>query len=141
VKALRTANRTQRLVLGFFAVVWIALVVILITTPQIYDLPLNLGPGGHPFAEVAFLLSISALIALLWVGVMRRWRWTFWLIMVAFLSGIIRVLASALELLDVLPAQGPQWYVAFQGAIGVVQFLIALAMIAGYRKGGVWAGY
>jgi hypothetical protein len=37
-----------------------------------------------------------------------------------------------------LPAEGPAWYEALQGAIGAVQFLMALAMFAGYRKVGVW---
>jgi hypothetical protein len=135
---LRATNRTQRLVLGFFVFV---LVAILTVTPQIYEATLNLGPGGHPVLLVAFLIFISAFIALLGIGVLRRWRWIFWLILIAFLSGIIRVIASALQLMEVLPPQGPEWYVAFQAAIGVVQFLIALAMIAGYRKGGVWGAY
>ena len=44
-------------------------------------------------------------------------------------------------LISVLPAQGPAWYAAFQGVLGVVQLLIALAMIAGYRRAGVWGAY
>jgi hypothetical protein len=43
-----------------------------------------------------------------------RWRWTFWLIVVAFLFGVLRVPASILELTGVLPAAGPTWYVLFQ---------------------------
>jgi hypothetical protein len=33
---------------------------------------------------------------------------------------------------------GPAWYVILQGVIGVVQVLIGLAMILGYRRSGVW---
>jgi hypothetical protein len=33
---------------------------------------------------------------------------------------------------------GPLWYVILQGVIGLVQVLIALAMILGYRRSGVW---
>jgi len=33
---------------------------------------------------------------------------------------------------------GPTWYVILQGVIGVVQVLIALAMILAYRRSGVW---
>jgi len=40
-----------------------------------------------------------------------------------------------------LAASGPTWYVALQGLIGVVQVLIAIAMLAGYRKGGVWGDF
>jgi hypothetical protein len=41
------------------------------------------------------------------VGVLRRWRWTFWLVLVAFLFGVLRVPASILELMGWLPAAGP----------------------------------
>jgi hypothetical protein len=135
---LIATNRVQRLVLGFFLVVWVALVAILLVAPQIYDNTLRLVSGGAALADLAFLVVISVLIAVLAVGVVRRWRWMFWLILVAFLFGIVRVVASALQLVNVLPSGGPAWYLAFQAAIGAVQFLIALAMIAGYRKGDVW---
>jgi hypothetical protein len=139
--ALRESNRTQRLVLGFVVLALIALVAILLVAPEIYDSTLNLGPGPHLLPDLAFLIAISAFIALLAVGVLRRWRWMFWLVLVAFLAGILRLLASALQLMNVLPAGGPRWYVALQAAIGVIQFLIALAMIAGYRKGGAWGAF
>jgi hypothetical protein len=139
--ALRETNRTQRLVLGFVVLALIALVAILLIAPEIYDSTLNLGPGPHLLPDLAFLIAISAFIALLAVGVLRRWRWMFWLVLVAFLAGILRLLASALQLMNVLPARGPPWYVALQAAIGVIQFLIALAMIAGYRKRGAWGAF
>jgi hypothetical protein len=139
--ALRESNRTQRLVLGFVVLALIALVAILLVAPEIYDSTLKLGPGPHLLPDLAFLIAISAFIALLAVGVLRRWRWMFWLVLVAFLAGILRLLASALQLMNVLPAGGPRWYVALQAAIGVIQFLIALAMIAGYRKGGAWGAF
>jgi len=78
------------------------------------------------------------LIAVLVIGIVRRWRWAFWLIMVAFLFGVLRLPASALQLAGLMPATGPNWYEALQGIIGLVQFLIALAMFSGYRKAGVW---
>jgi hypothetical protein len=96
---------------------------------------------GSRTLEASFLIAISALIALLVVGVFRRWRWTFWLILVAFFFGVLRLAASALQLAGMMPAGGPSWYEAMQGAIGVVQFLIALAMFAGYRKVGVWGDF
>jgi hypothetical protein len=139
--ALRETNRTQRLVLGFVVLALIALVTILLIAPEIYDSTLNLGPGPHLLPDLAFLIAISAFIALLAVGVLRRWRWMFWLVLVAFLAGILRLLASALQLMNVLPAGGPRWYVALQAAIGVIQFLIGLAMIAGYRKRGAWGAF
>ena len=86
-------------------------------------------------------MALSALIATLVVGVIRRWRWAFWLILVAFLFGVLRLPASTLQFVGLIPATGPTWYEVLQGAIGVVQFLIALAMFAGYRKAGVWGGF
>ena len=138
---LQGTNRTQRLILGFFALILVLLVAILVFDPEIYDSTLNLVPGPHVIHDLAFLIAISAFISLLTVGVVRRWRWTFWLVLVAFLAGIFRPLASILQLLDVLPANAPDWYVELQAVIGGVQFLIAIAMIAGYRKGGVWAAF
>ena len=139
--ALRETNRTQRLVLGFFALALISFVAILLVEPGIYDSTLNLGPGPHLVPDLAFLIAISTFVAFLAVAVLRRWRWTFWLVLVAFLGGIFRLLASVLQVMAVLPANAPDWYIELQGAIGVMQFFIALAMIAGYRKGGVWGSF
>ncbi len=74
-------------------------------------------------------------------GVIRSWRWTFWLILVVFLVGIVRVPASALQLAGIVPRQGPAWYVVLQAVVGLIQFVIALAMLAGYRKAGVWGAF
>jgi hypothetical protein len=134
-------NRTQRLVLGFFVLVWLALVAILIWSPDVYTTTFRQVGGDSRTIEASFLIAISALIALLVVGVFRRWRWTFWLILVAFFFGALRVPASALQLAGIMPSGGPTWYEAMQGAIGVVQFLIALAMFSGYRKAGVWGEF
>ena len=134
-------NRTQLLVLGFLVLIWIALVAILAFSPDVYAQTLRLAPGDIRMIEVGFLVALSALIALLVIGVLRRWRWAFWLILVAFLFGVLRLPASALQLVGLMPATGPAWYEALQGAIGVVQFLIALAMFSGYKKAGVWGAF
>jgi hypothetical protein len=131
-------DRTQSLVLGFFAVVWISLVAILLVEPAVYDSAMKLPAGDDSFADLAFLGAISAFIALLVAGVLRRWRWTFWLILVAFLFGVLRVPASVLALAGVLPAAGPPWYLVFQAILGLVQFAIGLLMLADYRRAGPW---
>jgi hypothetical protein len=133
-------NRTQALVLGFVLLAWLSIVVIVSVAPEVVDAQLKLAGGGRP-AELAFLVALSAFLALLGVGVVRRWRWLFWLVLVAFLAGLLRVPATALELAGILPAGGPTWYVLLQGAIGVVQFAIALAMVAGLRKAGPWGAF
>ena len=90
-----TINRTQALVLGFFILVWASLVVLFAVAPEVYYRALKLSSTG---AGLLFLIGISAFIVLLGVGVLRRWRWTFWLILVAFLFGVLRIPASVLTL-------------------------------------------
>ena len=81
---------------------------------------------------------LTALLTLLSVGVVRGWRWLFWLILIAFLAGILRVPAAALELAGKIPQQGPAWYVVLTAIVGMIQFVVSLTMAAGYRRSGVW---
>jgi hypothetical protein len=131
-------NRTQALVLGFFLVVVASLVVIRAAAPAVYDQVLRFPSGWPRWAPTVFLVVLVGFIWLLAVGVLRRWRWTFWLILVAFLSGVLRVPVAILQLAGVLRASTPTWYVVFQGLIGLAQLAIGLAMLAGYRRAGVW---
>jgi hypothetical protein len=134
-------NRTQVLVLGFLLLAWTSLLIILAAAPAVYDQALRLPTGDRRTAEIGFLAAISGFIALLGVGVVGRWRWTFWLVLVAFLFGVLRVPVAILQLTGILAANGPTWYVAFQGLLGVLQFAIGLAMVAGYRRAGVWGAF
>jgi hypothetical protein len=138
---IRTINRTQALVLGFFALALIGFVAILVLAPNVYSETLKLRPGGSRLPELAFLLVLTAFLVLLGIGTVRRWRWIFWLILVAFLTGILRLATSPLQLMGVLPATGPVWYMLLQASIGAIQFLIGLAMIAGYRRSGPWGAF
>lgn len=123
---------------GFFALAWIALVAILVLSPKVFTQALPKVGENDLAVEASFLILLSALIALLVLGVIRRWRWTFWLVLGAFFFGALRVPASALQIAGMIPASGPTWYEALQGAIGAGQFVIAIVMFAGYRKAGVW---
>jgi hypothetical protein len=131
-------NRTQRLVLGFFLVVAASLVVILAAAPEVYHQALGLPPSWPRWTQLAFLAALFAVIGLLAIGVLRGWRWTFWLILLAFLAGVLRVPVAILQLTGVLHATTPAWYVGFQGLIGLAQTAIGLAMLADYRRSGVW---
>ena len=134
-------NRTQQLVLGFFIFAWVALVVILLAAPEVYEQALHLPGGERNLPTLAFLAAISAFLVLLGIGVVRRWRWMFWLILVAFILGVLRVPASILQLTGVLSEELPTWYVVLQALISVVQFVIGLLMLAGYRREGVWGSF
>jgi len=133
-------NRTQAVVLGFALLAWLSLLSILVAAPEVLDGALRLPPGSRP-AEIAFLVALSAFLALLGIGVVRCWRWTFWLVLVAFLAGLLRLPASVLELTGILPSAGPTWYTLLQAAIGLVQFVIGLGMLVGFRKAGVWGAF
>jgi hypothetical protein len=130
-------SRSQSLVLWFVALAWLSVVVILLTAPEVYDEALP-ALGHRRAVEIAFLLLLSAFLGLLAAGVLRRWRWIFWLILVAFGFGLVRVPVAILQLAGTLTPAGPTWYVVFQGIVGVIQFLIALVMLADYRRAGVW---
>lgn len=132
-------NRTQSLVLGFFVFAWISLLVILLVDPAIYDRAMKLPSGPHPLADLALFGAVSAFIAFLSVGVLRRWCWTFWLILVAFLiGGAVRVPAAVLELAGALAPAGPTWYVVVQAVLGLVQVGIGILMLTEYRRAGAW---
>jgi len=127
-------SSTQRVVGGFFIGVWVLLVGLRVAAAD--ALQAALGIDGA--AESIFIVAISALIAALLVGIVRRWRWVFWLVLLASVGGAIRVPVSALELGGVISTTLPSWYVALQGGIGVAQVIVAVLMIRGYRRAGVW---
>ena len=52
--------------------------------------------------------------------------------------GVLRIPVAVLQISGQMRPDGPLWYVILQGVIGLVQVLIALAMILGYRRSGVW---
>ena len=118
-----------------------SLVVILIAAPEIYDQALRLPSNSPRWMALTLLAALDVFIGLLAMGVLRRWRWTFWLALVAFLAGVLRVPVAGLQLTGVLAADGPTWCVAFQGSLDVLQFTIGLAMVAGYRRAGIWGAF
>ncbi len=130
-------NPIKALVLSLFAGYWILVVLILVFARDVADQVVRLSGDQRP-TEIAYFLVFTALLALLSTGVVRGWRWTFWLILVAFFAGILRVPASVMQLAGDIPAQGPPWYVVLQAVVGLTQFIIALFMVAGYRKAGIW---
>jgi len=127
-------------VLGFVVAAWMVLLAILVLAPDIYAQALK--PLGQTSAvRTSFFVVLTVFIALLAMGVLRRWRWMFWLIVLAFLAGPLRTLASILELVRIVPTGGPGWYAVLQGIIGLVQLGIGLALLRGYRRAGVWGAF
>jgi hypothetical protein len=134
-------NRTQGLVLGFFVLAWTALVVMVAVSPAVRDVVVRRMPGNGAPVVAGFLVALLSLLTLLAIGVLRRWRWAFWLILVAFGAGLLRVPVAVLQLSGRMAPEGPDWYVVVQGVIGVIQVVIAAAMFAGYRRSGPWGAF
>ena len=130
-------NRTKALVLAFFAAYWVMVVTLMLAARPLYDQILSLS-GNQAQAEIPVLAVLTILFTTLSIGVIRGWRWTFWLIVTVFMVGLLRALYSALQLTGILPRQGPVWYVVLPGPIGLIQFCIAVVMLAGYRRVGGW---
>ena len=130
-------NGTKVLVLTFFAAYWVMVVAMLLAARPLYDQILSLS-GNQAQAEIPALVVLTILFGTLSIGVIRGWRWTFWVILVVFMAGLLRALYSALQLTGIVPRQGPVWYVVLPGPIGLIQFCIAVVMLAGYRKVGGW---
>jgi hypothetical protein len=130
-------NRIKAVVLALLLLYWVTVVLIMLAARPVFDQVGGLPRNQLP-AEVAVVLVLTALLSLLSIGIVRGWRWTFWLILIAFLAGVLRVPIAAFELAGKAPQQGPAWYVVLTAVVGLIQFGIALAMLAGYRKSGVW---
>jgi len=134
-------NGTQALVLAFFVLAWAGLVAMLSAAPGIYARELRRYWDSQFGAEFVLGAVLTVLIAVTCAAVVRRRRWAFWVNMVAFFTGGLRVPAAALQLAGYLAADGPARYVVEQGCIGTVQVGVAVAMLTGYRRSGIWGRF
>ncbi len=80
------------------------------------------------------LIFITVLI----IGVLRHWRWLFWLLLVANSFSILQVPATILQLTGVMPDPYPAWYSLYRMGIALIQVGIAIWMIRIYYQYGVW---
>ena len=86
---------------------WISLLAILVAAPEVYEQRLRSLPGAQRIVEIVFVVALSGFIVLLSIGVLRRWRWTFWLILIAFLFGVLRIPVAVLQLSGQMTPDGP----------------------------------
>ncbi len=134
-------NPVKSAVLVLLASYWVVVVGVLLVARPVYDQLLDQRvrvSGDHRPAEIATLAVLTALLSLLSIGIVRGWRWTFWLILIVFLLGLLRVPQVALELVGKVPSQPPTWFALLTAVVGLIQFGIAVAMVVGYRRAGVW---
>lgn len=126
---------------GFFGLAWLLLVAILISSPRVRETTEARLPGSGPMALTIFAVVLGAFLALLTVAVVRRSRWVFWVLLLAFAAGVARIPLAVLQLSGRMTPEGPDWYVAVQGVLGIVQVVIAAAMFSGYRHAGPWGAF
>lgn len=135
-------RRLERVLITFFVLAALSLLVVYSVAPSIYVQTLLLQPSPtnrYPLAITLFLVAILIFLAILTVGVLRHWRWLFWLLLLAFGFSILEIPATILQLTGVLPDPYPVWYSLYRAGVSVIEFIIAIWMVRIYRQYGVWA--
>jgi hypothetical protein len=138
----RLARHLQGTFLAFFLLAVLFLVVASVAAPSIYTnmLLLTFSLAEHyPEAATLLLVGVGGGLALVMVGVLRRWRWVFWLVLAAFGGMILDIPATILQLTGILPALFPLWYSLCRMGASMIVVGIAVWMLHIYRYHGVWA--
>jgi hypothetical protein len=135
-------RRLERILIAFFLLATLFLLVVYFAAPSIYTEMLLLQPSPtdrYPLPVTLFLVAILVFIAVLIVGVVRHWRWLFWLLLVAFGFSILQIPATILQLTGVIPDNLPVWYSLCRMGVAIIEGAIAVWMAQIYRHYGVWA--
>jgi hypothetical protein len=138
----RVSRRLQQTLLAFFLLAVLLLAAASLADPAIptRTLALTLSPVARFPAAAGFLLAgIAGLLAIFIVGVLRRWRWMFWLVLVAFGAMLLDLPATLLQWMGVLPDPFPFWYSLCRVGVSLVAGGMASWMLSIYRHHGVWA--
>jgi len=137
----QAARALQLALIAFFVLAVGFLLIVYLISPQIYTqvLLVHAAAGERPAAITLFLFAILLFVALLVVGVLRRWRWVFWGVLVAFVAQIIAIPVDVLQLAGVLPLDFPVWYEMVRLMVSILQLAIGIWMIWLYRRYATWA--
>ena len=136
-----TVQRLSAVIIAFFVLAALSALAVYIADPIIYTKVLMLESttaDRYPLAATLFLVALLIFITVLIVGVLRHWRWLFWLLLVANSFSILEVPATILQLNSVIPNPYPVWYSLYRMSIAVIQVGIAIWMIRIYYQYGVW---
>jgi hypothetical protein len=140
--AQHLTRRLQWTLLAFFLLSVLFLLVVYVAAPSIYTPMLLLMPsptGRSPAAATLVLAGVGVFLAIVMIGVLRRWRWVYWLVLVAFAGMLLDLPATLLQLTGVLPALFPLWYSLCRMGASLIAVGIAVWMLQLYRRHGVWA--
>ena len=132
----------ERVLIAFFLMATLFLLVVYVAAPSIYSATLLLIASPterYPLPVTLFLVALLAFIAILIAGIVRHWRWLFWLLMIAFAAMVLEIPATILQLSGILPNLFPVWYSLCRMGVACIAVLIAIWMARVYRQHGVWA--
>ena len=132
----RATRQLQTVLISFCVLATLSLLILYRVQPAIYRSALG------TFAARTVALLLVALVGgevVLIIGMLQRWRWLFWLLVVAFGASALHLPLALLRLSGVIGGATPLWYDLVRAGIGTLQGLIAGWMIALYRRYGVWA--
>ena len=135
-------HRLERVLITLFLLLALFAVVVYVAAPSIYTSTLPLSrTDRYPIPATLFLVALLVFITVVIVGVMRHWRWLFWLLLIAFSCMILEVPATILQLTGVVPNlfAFPVWYSLCRMGVSIITFMIGMWMISIYRQYGVWA--
>ena len=135
------SRRLERLLIAFFLLIALSVLVVYIADPSIYTQGLSLKPSAtdrYPIPATLFLVSLLTFIGVVIIGILRHWRWLFWLLFVAFAASILQIPATLLQFAGVLPESFPVWYSLYRMGIAVLEVGFAIWMLWIYRHYGVW---
>jgi hypothetical protein len=139
------ADRTgplERTLLAFFVLAASSAVVVYLAAPAIYTNLLLLHPASterYPAPVTLALVGILLVIAVSMVGVVRHWRWLFWLLLLAFGASILDIPVTILQVMGALPNVFPLWYSLVRMGAALPEIALAVWMLRIYRRHGVWA--
>ncbi len=137
----KSVQRLSAAIIAFFVLAGLSALVVYIAEPTVYAKVLMLETttvDRYPFPATLFLITLLIFITVLIVGVLRHWRWLFWLLLLANSFSILEVPATMLQLAGVIPDPYPVWYSLYRMSIAVIQVGIAIWMIRILYKYGMW---
>jgi hypothetical protein len=136
------AMRLEMVLVAFLVLAVLSALVIYVADPSLYASSLSLTStltDRYPAPVTLLLVGVVALTVLLILGVVRHWRWVFWLTLVALGSSALHIPVTLLQIVGILPTAYPLWYSLLQLGVAFIEIGIAVWMIQIYRHQGVWA--
>src|SRR5205823_3244312 len=89
-----TVQRLAAVIIAFFVLAALSAMAVYIADPTIYTKVLMLESttvDRYPLPATLFLITLLLFITALIIGVLRHWRWLFWLLLIANSFSILEV--------------------------------------------------